>query len=120
MESDWRSVLLDAVKKVSNFVFADYMLVLNSGNKPLPSFPRPLYENEFKCSAFDMEMIFHSHANNTHFHKKGCALGLILKVRVFGTRKWPIRQFEVAWETGSKWMSKCIVGLFWAANLRPC
>ena len=30
-----------------------------------------------------------SHANITHFHKKGCALGLILKVRVFGTRKWP-------------------------------
>ena len=25
-----------------------------------------------------MEMIFHSHANKTHFHKKGCALGLIL------------------------------------------
>ena len=29
-----------------------------------------------------MEIIFHSHANKTHFHKKGCALGLILKVRV--------------------------------------
>ena len=34
-----------------------------------------------------MEMIY---ANNTHFHKKTCALGLILKVRVFGTRKLPI------------------------------
>ena len=33
---------------------------------------------------------FHSHANQTHFQKKGCALGLILKVRVFRTRKWPI------------------------------
>ena len=32
--------------------------------------------------AFDMEMIFHSHTNKTHFHRKGCALGLILKVRV--------------------------------------
>ena len=42
-----------------------------------------------------MEMIFHSHANKTHFHKKGCALGLILKVRVFGTRKWPITAFFV-------------------------
>ena len=41
-------------------------------------------------AAFDMEMIFHSHANETHFHKEDCALGLILKVRVFGTRKWPI------------------------------
>ena len=27
-------------------------------------------------------MIFHSHANKTNFHKKGCALSLILKVRV--------------------------------------
>ena len=35
-------------------------------------------------------MIFHSSANKTHFHKKGCALRLILKVRVFGTRKSPI------------------------------
>ena len=37
-----------------------------------------------------MEMIFHSRANKTHFYKKGCALGLILKVRVLGTRKWSI------------------------------
>ena len=37
-----------------------------------------------------MEMIFYSHANKTHFHKKSCALGLTLKVRVFETRKWPV------------------------------
>ena len=43
-----------------------------------------------KRLAFDMEMIFHSHTNKTHFHKKGCVLDLILKVRVFGTRKRPI------------------------------
>ena len=30
-----------------------------------------------------MEMIFHSHPNKTHFHKKACGVGLILKVRVF-------------------------------------
>ena len=35
-------------------------------------------------------MIFQSHANKPRFHKKGCALGLILKVRVFGTCKGPI------------------------------
>ena len=31
-------------------------------------------------------------ANNmkTHFHKKGFVLRLVLKVRVFGTGKWPI------------------------------
>ena len=59
-------------------------------NRPFPSFPGPLFQNEGRCSAFDMEIIFHSHANKTHFHKKGCAPSLILKVRVFGTRKWPI------------------------------
>ena len=37
-----------------------------------------------------MEMIFPSHANKTRLHTKGCALGLVFKVRVFGTRKWPI------------------------------
>ena len=40
--------------------------------------------------AFDIEMIFHSYANKTHLHKKVCALSLILKATVFGTRKWPI------------------------------
>ena len=40
---------------------------------------RPPYQNEVKCSAFDMV-----------FHKKGCAHGLIMKVRVFGTQKRPI------------------------------
>ena len=59
------------------------------GNRLFRSSPRASV-NEVKCSAFDMEMIFDSHANKTHFHKKGCELGLILKVRVFGTRKWPI------------------------------
>ena len=34
-----------------------------------------------------MEMIY---ANNTHFHKRSDALGLILKVRAFGTQKLPI------------------------------
>ena len=41
-----------------------------------------------------MKIIFDSHANKTHFHKKGCALGLILKVKVLGTQKWPIEQTE--------------------------
>ena len=36
-----------------------------------------------------MEIIFHSHANKTRFHKKGCVPSPILKVRVFGTWKWP-------------------------------
>ena len=63
-------------------------------NRPFLSSTRPLYQNEVKCSAFDMEMIFHCRGNKTHFHKKG-ALGLIFKVRVFGTRKWPIKKLRV-------------------------
>ena len=51
-------------------------------NRPFPSSPGPLFQNEGRCSAFDMEIVFHSHANKTHFHKKGCAPSLILKVRV--------------------------------------
>ena len=58
-------------------------------NRPFSSSPRPLYQNKVKCSAFDVEMIFHSLVNETLFHKKGCALGLMLEVRVFGTWKWP-------------------------------
>ena len=40
--------------------------------------------------AIDMKMSFYSHANETHLHKKDFALSLVLKVRVFGTQKWPI------------------------------
>ena len=50
--------------------------------RPFPSLPGPLLQNEGRCSAFDMEIIFHSDANKTHFYKKGCAPSLILKVRV--------------------------------------
>ena len=65
----------------------------SSEKKPFPSSPGPLYQNKVKCSAFDMEMVFHSHANKTLFHKKGCAFGLILKERgVFGTWKKPIEE----------------------------
>ena len=62
------------------------------GNRPFPSSSGPLqlFQNECRCSAFDVKIIFHSHANKTHFHKKGCAPSLILEGRGFGTRKWPI------------------------------
>ena len=37
-----------------------------------------------------MKIIFYSHANRTYFHNKGFSLSLVLKLRVFGTRKWRI------------------------------
>ena len=51
-------------------------------NRPFPSSHGPLFQNEGRCSAFDMEIIFNFHANKTHFPKKGGAPSLILKVRV--------------------------------------
>ena len=42
------------------------------------------YENEF-C------MLFHFHANQSHFHKNGFALRLALKQRRKGTRKLSIK-----------------------------
>ena len=59
--------------------FVDCLFKVGPANRPFSSSPRPLYQNKVKCSAFDMEMIFHSHANRTHFHKKGCAMASFLK-----------------------------------------
>ena len=76
------------VKVKENLVLVVVLVLRQLGTSQVNSeLPGPLYQNEVKCTAIDVEMIFHSHTNKTHFHKKGCALGLILKVRVFGTRK---------------------------------
>ena len=37
-----------------------------------------------------MKMITYSHVDETHYHKKGFALSLVLMVRVVGTPNWPI------------------------------
>ena len=42
---------------------------------------------------------------NLNFRKKGFALGFLLKVRVFGTRKWPVTK-----------TFKSSVWNFWARN----
>ena len=56
-------------------------------NWPFSSCSKPLFQIEAKCEACDTKMFFYFHANKSHFHKKGFALCLVLKVRVFGTRK---------------------------------
>ena len=81
-------------KRQTNMTFqkqnSDKSEVFANVNRSFPSSPGPLFQNEGRCSVFDIEIIFLSHTNKTHFHKKGCAPSLILKVRVSGTRKWPI------------------------------
>ena len=54
--------------------FIKRLSLLNCTIRPSPCSPEPLFQNEVKCSVFDMEIIFHFRANKTHFHKKGCAL----------------------------------------------
>ena len=61
--------------------------------RPFPSYPKPLFQSEANCEAIDMKMIsvFYSRANKTYFHDllpQGFTVSLVLKVRVFGTRKW--------------------------------
>ena len=60
-------------------------------NRPFPSSKKSHFQSEAKCEAIDMKITFHYDANKTHFHNKGFALSLVLKVRFLGTRKWPIR-----------------------------
>ena len=59
-------------------------------NRPFPSSKKSHFQNEAKCEAIDMKIIFNYYANKTPFHNKGFALTLVLKVKFFGTRKWPI------------------------------
>ena len=60
---------------------------LQDSNRLFPSFPGPLFQNESRCSAF--YLIWKSFFILTQI-KLICAPSLILKVKIFGTRKWPI------------------------------
>ena len=44
---------------------------------------------------FLVKTIFYYHANKSRFHKKGFALVLVLRVRDFGSRKWPIKPLNM-------------------------
>ena len=52
-------------------VFA-YCIVLFQAlfNGPFTSCPQPLFQREAKCKTIDTKMIFHSHANKTHFRSE--------------------------------------------------
>ena len=65
-------------------------LVLMISNRPFLSSKKFHFQIEAKCETFVVEMSFNYDANKTHFHNKGFALSLVLKVKLLGTRKWPI------------------------------
>ena len=56
---------------------------------PFPSSKKSHFQNEAKCETFVVKMIFICIIIKNHFHINGLALSLALKVRFFGTRKWP-------------------------------
>ena len=66
-----------------------------SQNRPFPSSKKSYFQSEAKCEAIDMKMIFNCDENKTHFHNKGFALSLVLKVRFFGTRERRIKTVTV-------------------------
>ena len=61
-----------------------------SWNRLFPSSKKSHFQNEAKCETFVVKMSFISMTIKNHFHINGFALNLALKVRLFGTRKWPI------------------------------
>ena len=65
-----------------------YIVYFLSNNIPFTSSLGPVYQKEVKWSAFSMERFF-AHANNSFSQERLC-LGLIWKVRVFGTFFWKV------------------------------
>ena len=65
--------------------------------RPFSSCLEPPSQSEASCESVDKKMILYSHATACHFHKKGFALSLVLKTRVFGTRKRPITIRKQVW-----------------------
>ena len=59
-------------------------------NRPFPSSKNSHFQNEAKCETFVVKMSFICIIIKNHFHINGFALSFALKVRFFGTRKWPI------------------------------
>ena len=77
----------------------------------ISEFPRPLYQNEVKCSAFDMEMF----VILMQIQKKSCAIGLILKVRVFGTiaDRFASRRYSLKDKLGDRKIKKIKHKISW-------
>ena len=58
-------------------------------NTPFPSSKISNFQNEAKCETFVLKMSFICIIIKNHFRINGLALSIALKVRFFGTRKWP-------------------------------
>ena len=70
-------------------------LLTDASKRPFSSCLFPLCQNQTLCATIHIEMrsaymVLHVHfyTNPTHFHMKGFALGLVLKLRHKATQKW--------------------------------
>ena len=81
----FRNILKRSFKHHKNGEIACY-----PHNRPFPSSKKFHFQNEAKCETFVVEMSSICIIIKTHFHNKGFALSLVLKVKLVGTRKWPI------------------------------
>ena len=61
-------------------------------NRPFPSSPTPLFQNEVRCTTFLVKMSFICTRMKNDFHITGWAPNLVLKQRPGWTRKWPIER----------------------------
>ena len=68
--------------------FCSSDVIIHKGH--YPSCPKSQFRSEAKCKAIDM----YCRANKTHFHKKGFALSLVLKGKLFGNRRWSIAKMQ--------------------------
>ena len=105
MKKPWREIQ-DPAKKLKlvrlviskeRINIAKNVSICRSMNRPFPSSKKSHFQSEAKCEAIDMKMSLNYDANKTQFHNKGFALSLVLKVRFFGTRKWPINYPVCPW-----------------------
>ena len=69
MDGHFKSEVLE-IFNINKKMSCSISFLKPANNRPFPSSPGPLYQNEVRCSTFDMEMIFYSHANKPHFHMK--------------------------------------------------
>ena len=91
------------ILELSSFKILFYIgLIIGRFDRPFHDCLKPLLQSDEKFEAIALKVIYYSHANETHFHKKGFALhSLVLKVRVFGTRKWLNTSYKVLCTCGA-------------------
>ena len=96
-EELWRSRKKGAIRRgrrprrITPSEISIILHMIRKPNRPFPSSKKSHFQTEAKCETFVVKMSFICIIIENHFHINGFALSLVLKVRFFGTRKWPIQ-----------------------------